>query len=124
MKPFNLKEAKAGKPVQTRDGNNVRIICFNRRHRDSPIVALIENDNGENLYPFNKEGEFHFNAKIPHPNDLFMKSEKRQGFINLFGSKSFVHTGITIYGTEEEAHSAADTYPMIYITIIPIEWEE
>lgn len=28
MKPFNLEEAKAGKPVCTRDGRRVEIISF------------------------------------------------------------------------------------------------
>lgn len=29
-KPFNLEEAKAGRPVCTRNGQEVRIICFNK----------------------------------------------------------------------------------------------
>jgi len=41
MKPFNLEEAKAGKPVCTRSGRKARIICFDARN-DQPIVALIE----------------------------------------------------------------------------------
>ena len=28
MKPFNLEEAKAGKPICTRDGRRVEIISF------------------------------------------------------------------------------------------------
>lgn len=31
MKPFNLEEVKAGKSVCNRDGNDVRIICFDKR---------------------------------------------------------------------------------------------
>ena len=41
MKPFNLEEAKQGKPICTRSGRRVRIICFDARN-DQPIVALIE----------------------------------------------------------------------------------
>ena len=31
LKPFDLKAAKSGKPVCTRDGRKARIICFDRR---------------------------------------------------------------------------------------------
>lgn len=31
MKPFDLELAKAGHPVQTRDGRPVRIICYDRK---------------------------------------------------------------------------------------------
>lgn len=41
MKPFNLEEAKQGKPVCTRDGCKARILCFDKISICStPIVAL------------------------------------------------------------------------------------
>lgn len=41
MKPFNLEEAKAGKPICNRAGEDVRIICFDKRSKyNTPIVAL------------------------------------------------------------------------------------
>lgn len=44
FKPFNLEQAKAGKPVCTRDGRKARIICFNAKTLcDYPIIALVEN---------------------------------------------------------------------------------
>lgn len=47
MKPFNLEEAKAGKPVCTRDG---RIVTFIREINSSgidpyPVVAIINDEN-------------------------------------------------------------------------------
>lgn len=43
MKPFNLEEAKAGKPVCTRDGRPVRILCFDRQTTDDEsIIALLK----------------------------------------------------------------------------------
>lgn len=48
LRPFNLEEAKAGKPVCTRSGREVRIICFDRAC-SHPIVALIGNELGSNL---------------------------------------------------------------------------
>lgn len=42
MKPFNLEEAKAGKPVCTRDGRRVEIISFeNPSNNNYPILAKV-----------------------------------------------------------------------------------
>ena len=41
LKPFDLQQAKDGKPVCTRDGRKARIICFDRVG-DFPIVALTD----------------------------------------------------------------------------------
>lgn len=46
FKPFDLKKAKKGKPVCTRDGRKARIICFDRDW-DARIVALVSNPIGE-----------------------------------------------------------------------------
>jgi hypothetical protein len=40
MKPFNLEEAKAGKPVCTRDGKRVEIISFENPNSVYPILAI------------------------------------------------------------------------------------
>lgn len=42
LKPFDLEAAKTGKPVCTRDGRKARIICFDKKDINYPIVALIE----------------------------------------------------------------------------------
>ena len=42
-KPFNIEEAKAGAKVVTRDGRNVRILCFDCKAGNEPIIAEIEN---------------------------------------------------------------------------------
>ena len=51
LKPFNLEEAKQGKPVCTMDGRKARIICFDRRlfykNVSYPILALVECSDGE-----------------------------------------------------------------------------
>ena len=33
LKPFDLQAAKSGKPVCTRDGRKVRIICFDSKSK-------------------------------------------------------------------------------------------
>lgn len=41
MKPFDLEEAKAGKPVCTRDGKKVEIISFEHPIKGYPILAKV-----------------------------------------------------------------------------------
>lgn len=42
MKPFNLEEAKVGKPVCTRNGRRVEIISFeNPSNNNYPILAKV-----------------------------------------------------------------------------------
>lgn len=60
-KPFNLEEAKAGKPVCTRDGHKARIICFDAGMGEYPVIALvesIENPGSESLYSYSHEGRY------------------------------------------------------------------
>lgn len=42
FKPFNLEQAKAGKPVCTRDRHKARIICFDAKLKNYSIVALVK----------------------------------------------------------------------------------
>lgn len=62
--PFDVERAKRisngeeeGKIV-TRDGKNVRIVCFNVRHNNYPIVGLIDEGNYESAESFSKNGEY------------------------------------------------------------------
>lgn len=74
MKPFNLEEAKQGKPVCTRSGRKARIICFDARN-DQPIVALIEDaDNRyEITYNYDSHGKWDEGEETAH--DLMMVEE-------------------------------------------------
>lgn len=57
MKPFDIKAAKAGAPVCMRNGDKVRIICFDRISRAFPIIALrIDSDNEECAVSFTIDG--------------------------------------------------------------------
>lgn len=77
-KPFNLEEAKAGKPICTRVGHKARIICFDAKTLcDYPIIALVENA-GNSIYEavcsFSNEGEYR-KGNI-HDLDLVMPIER------------------------------------------------
>lgn len=49
LKPFDLEAAKAGKPVCTRDGRKARIVCYDRKSENYPILALVENNSNEQV---------------------------------------------------------------------------
>lgn len=62
--PFDVQRAKRisngeeeGKIV-TRDGKEVRIVCFNVRHNNYPIVGLIDEGDYESAESFSKNGEY------------------------------------------------------------------
>ena len=58
MKPFDLEAAKAGAPVCTENGIPVRILCFDRKGSEFPIIALKDNtDSHESFSTFTKRGE-------------------------------------------------------------------
>lgn len=72
MKPFNLEEAKAGKPVCTRDGRRVEILSFDKPNNGYPILARVFSDNTDyNDFMFTQEGYF-FNDNREFGADLMM----------------------------------------------------
>ena len=121
MKPFDIEQAKAGKPVQTRDGRDVRIICFDAKRKDTSIVCLITclEDGMEYLFSyFRDDGKWHSSQESTH--DLFMKSETKEGWVSVFAGGKLA---INVYATKEEAEYIGAAYPT-FKTAAKIEWEE
>ena len=68
MKPFSIELAKEGKQVCTRDGRDVRIVCFDMEN-EFPIVALVKDKDGkENAYTYPESGKWFI-----HSADLFIR---------------------------------------------------
>jgi hypothetical protein len=112
LKEFNLEEAKAGKPVCTRDGRKARIICFDLNNKNFPIVAIINCDTEENAYQYDIDG-----ICDEHDNNLnlMMSHEKKEGWI-------IIHKE-AIYDKETAEKIARETTANV-IRIQKIEWEE
>ena len=117
LKPFNLEKAKQGKPVCTRDGRNVRIVCFDAKC-DLPIIALVTNIGGsESLMRYYSNGNF---TNLNETGcDLMMISEKKEGWVNVYKG-GLLDT--KSYPTKKEAFNKASLND--YIDTIKIEWEE
>ena len=128
MKPFDLEEAKAGKPICTRNGAPARIIYDNAKG-NHPIIALIEDEEGEceMSRDYTIDGFFN-NPNIPSDSDLMMVGDKRKGWVNI--SKRNPNINPTdriagyIYRTREEAQNVIKTCSSDYLDTIEIEWEE
>ena len=81
LEPFDIERAKAGEPICTREGNDVRIICWDcKQHCADTIVALITLDNGlevSNIYELS--GNSYEEDK--DWTDLMMKVEIKEPYI-------------------------------------------
>ena len=124
LKPFNIDEAKAGKPVYTRDGRQVRIVCFDKKDKNDvyPILALIPINNPrgvpyEIIANYTEDGKIVKDSAIVHNGDLMMVADKKEGYVNIYKSVD------NIFQTEEEAKSHKDDFSN-YITTVKIEMEE
>lgn len=123
MKPFNLEKAKAGKPVQTKDGQNARILCFDARNPNGEkyIVALIGNVT-EYVNTYSLDGRFLYGN---NSSDLVMVPVKKSGWINMYRNEDdSIGTG-ALYASEQEAIEGSRVLSHLKrIATIQIEWEE
>lgn len=115
FKPFDLEAAKAGKPVCTRDGRKVRILCYDLKGAEYPIVALVEAHDylDESISTYDRNGRFDHDRE--NKNDLMMLSWKKEGWI-------IIHKE-AIYDKETAEKIARETTANV-IRIQKIEWEE
>lgn len=122
MKQFNLEEylKNPTKKVITRDGNSVRILCTDAKG-NFPIVALVETYNGsENVIRLRENG--HFYNDIEDSRDLFFAPEKKEGWVNMYKTRSGAAQIGQIYSSKEEAEMGRKDAN--YISTAKIEWEE
>jgi hypothetical protein len=120
MREFNLQEAKEGKPVCTRDGHKARIICFDRKNSEYPIVALITCNNKEDCVPYTIDGKFVY-GRSNKPSDLVMAPIKKVGWLNIYEDIRVPRRCGCLWDTKEEALAHKEKY---YTTTIKVEWEE
>lgn len=124
LKPFNIDEARAGKPVYTRDGRKVRIVCFDYKGDSGvyPILALISATNqrgvpDEIIAKYTEDGKYAKYNSTENDEDLMMAADRKEGYVNIYKSVD------TIFQTEEEAKSHKDDFSN-YVKTIKIEMEE
>ena len=112
LKPFDLQQAKDGKPVCTRNGKKARIICFDVKAK-KPIAALITNDDTEEVHFYYDNGRS--DQYLEYRYDLMMIPEKKEGWVNIYKER--------VYKSKEKA--VGKKYDgCTYIDTIKVEWEE
>ena len=122
MKPFNLEEylKNPSLKIVTREGKDARIICTDAKG-NFPIIALVEiyNDN-ETVLRFKENGRFYNDTE--NSSDLFFAPIKKEGWVNMYKTRSEgVQIG-QIYSSKEEAEMGRKDSN--YISTAKIEWEE
>lgn len=120
MKEFDYEAAKAGAKVQTRDGRPARIICWDKKDPDYPIVVLSDDDGREWVDTYSRNGEFGI-GEISSL-DLVMAPTKKEGWVNV--CQSIFYGGYFcghIFSSKEEADMDKGNDR---IACVHIEWEE
>lgn len=115
MKPFNLEEAKVGKPVVTREGIPVRMLCFDGGLADDHNIIYIVKD----IVMWVKSNGC-YSDKFESVWDLFMKPLKQTVWVNVYNDSGRIYT-LNSYATQEEA--LLNTAPKHYLKTISIEVE-
>ena len=121
MKPFNLEEAKAGKPVVTRSGRPVRIGLFDRKHRTFPIIGVVlQQDDMEAPFQWKNTGAW-YSENESSALDLFMATEKKTGWVIIRKNDREVKCSGTIFHNIHDAIRLCEPEKEV---VVEIEWEE
>lgn len=104
LKPFDLEAAKNGAEVITRDGRAVRLLCFDRKSEDGPIVGLVYNADIDEEFERSWYCSGQFYKDKDNKTDLFMKPVKKTGWVNVYDEPGSCRVGsFKIYASKEAA---------------------
>ncbi len=119
MKPFDIEKARNGHPVCTRDGRDVEILKFDLKGHSGEIAGIIkELDGSETLTTWFDSGEFVLGEKDNE--DLFLKSEQKEGWVNVYEGPRVMGR---IHETKVQAEGASKAHND-YLDTVPIKWQE
>lgn len=127
FKPFDLEAAKAGAPVMTRDGRPVRILAFDVKSEEYPVVAVVPTHDGkyESVEVYTKNGQYNDDGyddiKDECDYDLVMALTKHRAWVNVYKGGDY-QIG-NLFDTEAEAIKSGKRVST-YIATVPIEWVE
>lgn len=127
MEQFSLSEylKNPTRPIVTRDGRSVRIICIDRNYKEFPIVALVQICGEERVCGYTEDGVYLNDTQCSR--DLFFAPEsktKKVGWMNVckYGDdQHFSLVGGVIHPTREQAMTERPDY---VVDTIQIKWEE
>ena len=123
MKPFDLEQAKLGKPVCTREGKKVVIYDFEANNDFDSIAGKVLDyyKTSNKVTTWHPDGKYM--ANDAHELDLFMAFEKKEGWVNVCDGDEGKEAGFEIYESERDAElSGSDS--KYFIATCKITWEE
>ena len=118
---FDIKAAKRGSLVETIMGNPVRIVSFDVKDNNYPILALVTNDSGGETVV--KYDSFGISSDKKLSLSLRMKKVIVEGWINLYfdEKQKIVTSGMIVHRTPKSADDDAGTSRF---TKCKITWEQ
>ena len=100
MKPFNLQEALAGKPVVTRDGRKVeQLFYLDKAENEFKLRAVVDGS----ITAYTDNGCFY--SEVITESDLFMAPEKREYWAGVCEKEGYIYYKIGY--SEDEVRKAA-----------------
>jgi hypothetical protein len=120
MRPFNLEEALAGKPVVMRNGDRVKAVYFIKELENQKVLAVIDFD-GDQGYDFYSENGKFLIGENESEYDLFMYEEPKTYYTNIYlADNSKLYAGTFLFSSRREAEDAGKNnnyYKTVEITI-------
>ena len=124
--PFNIEKAINGSNVCTRDGRNARILCFDAKG-DRPIVALIDQKEISDDYPYKYYPNGSFYDDTISDIDLVIVPSIKIGYVNLYKNNSdndnCIYNTSNVYSSIEEAHNHIVDQNR-YVDTVKFSWKE
>jgi len=116
LRPFNLQQALAEKPVVTRDGRTISELHYLKTSNSKQrLIAVI---NGLTCF-YDDNGKYNYQEYETH-HDLFMAPETITKWVNVYDKGDGYETGqVLLYDTEEYAKSNGFQC-LGYIATVPI----
>lgn len=120
-KPFDYAAAKAGAPVQTRDGRKARIVCWDLRDDKYRVAAAVTNGEIEDVWTYTVAGKFdHWGPDGDE--DLVMAPRKRTVWVNVYRRTDSMEA--SLWDSQSEADDMANKASRIGGRAWPLEIEE
>ena len=123
LKPFDIQKAREGKPVCTRDGRKVRVLCYDfKQNEEYPILVAVENKDGKECALLYSNGGISEMYKSSN-NELAMLPEKKEGWVNVYKGIDGITFSRHPHISKEKAIEEAGSLPG-RIDTVKVFWEE
>lgn len=118
MKPIDWS-----KPVQTRNGKPLRVLCTDMKRVTFPVICLLEHsDGGETIEEYRLDGSYENPHFAGGSLNAINAPIKKHGWVNVYGSDAdYRMASIEIHDTEDGANQVAARGR---IACAKIEWTE